>query len=263
MRRSNSGDPAEDPVPSYEESVLSRSSPQDRKWHDPANSSAFRPLHEYLDETRLRRIRSVLSTHFDLAILEQGASGLYKTVFVLIPSNVTSLQTLPGQKNPEVVGFPAGEVVQLIRLEGEEHSLQFWRQPAVVKELEASLKAWLASSGHNLEQTPDTSTEGANDATPFMELERRATTPAAAKKSLWQRTKEKYIYQTAEPEAVFVEQKLGWRDHEEHSRSNKVPRGQVRVTVKWKEIFLRKENEFGLFETCKGPGICATIEVGT
>ena len=57
-------------------------------------------------------------------------------------------------KEPELVGFPANEVVQLIRLEGEENNLSFWRQPAVIKGLETSLKERLALTGHVLEPEP-------------------------------------------------------------------------------------------------------------
>jgi len=219
-----------------------------------------RPLHEHLDQTRWQRIHSVLSTYIDPAIMGQAASGLYHTVFLLIPSDVISLQVRsdnPGfeSKEPELVGFPANEVVQLIRLDGEENNLLFWRQPAVIKGLETSLKERLVLTGHILEPEP---TE--IKVIP-VEPETPVRSSTSTKRGFWQRTREKYLYQN-DTEAVITDQKLGWRTQKEGYQDTSVPKGLVRVKVEWKEVCLRVENELGLYETRKGPGMALSIEVG-
>jgi hypothetical protein len=245
----------EEEVPSYEAAIRSTESTRKQS----AALVANRPLHEHLDQTRWRRIHSVLSTYIDPAITGQAASGLYRTVCLLIPSDVTSLQVRSGfeSKEPELVGFPANEVVQLIRLEGEENNLLFWRQPAVIKGLETSLKERLALTGHVLEPEPELAEAKVIPAEP----ETPVSSPASAKKGFWQKTREKYLYQNA-TEAVIVDQKLGWRSQEEGYQDTSVPKGLVRVKVNWKEVCLRVENELGLYETRKGPGISLSIEVG-
>jgi len=219
-----------------------------------------RPLHEHLDQTRWQRIHSVLSSYIDPAIMVQATSGLYQTVFLLIPSDVISLQVRSDNsglesKEPELVGFPANEVVQLIRLEGEENNLLFWRQPAVIKGLEASLKERLALTGHVLEPEP-TETKVIP-----VEPETPVRSPTSTKRGFWQKTREKYLYQN-DTEAVVTDQKLGWRTQNEGYQDTNVPKGLVRVKVEWKEVCLRVENELGLYETRKGPGISLSIEVG-
>ncbi|KAL1967846.1 hypothetical protein VTN77DRAFT_2535 [Rasamsonia byssochlamydoides] len=255
MSKANFAAPADDAVPSYEESI--RSSPstliQRARWQG--------PLHQQLDETRLRRIHSILSTYVDPLLMEQAASGLYKSVLLLIPSNVPSLQNeakadpYSPPKEPEIVGFPSDEVVKLVRLDGEEYTLEFWRQPAVMDELGSSLRARLALSGHRVEAEPDPSASPESQKSSIS-----ASSPTTSKKSFWGRTKKSF----SQTEAYIVDRKLGWRaDDENYPKDKVLPKGQVRVRVQWREVCLRVENQLGLYETRKGPGICLTVEVGS
>lgn len=270
MSKSSLNPQSEDPVPSYEESIGSSTA---ATW-TPAT------LHQQLDDTRLTRIRNILSTYVDPLLAVQGASGIYKTIFLLVPSNVESLQQqyapsysssyLPPPKEPEVVGFSATDVVKLIRLKGEENTVEFWRQRAVMEELATNLRIRLKMSGHRVEeetvesplQPPTTVQES-----PTPAKERKAggwfkSKPKKAEKSksLWE--------STAPSEATIVDQKLGWRATHEGLPSNNTPhnkpltRGTVRVLVEWKEICLRVENAVGLYDTQKGFGICLSVEVG-
>lgn len=267
-------DPTEDPAPSYEESVSSSQVVIDS--HDLKQIGAVPsspppppplPLQRHLAEVRTQRIGSILTTYIEPLLISHGASGLYKATCVLIPSNVTALQSRNSdsfsvRKEPEVVGFPLGDFVKLVQLEGEEHTLEFWRQPAVVKELEAYLKARLAATGHTLEGTGQD--PSATDAkSPSQEHRKDTKSLDNAKKSFWGRTKAKYLYRPAGHEAGIVDQKLGWRAEDEDGQNGKVPVGQVRVKVQWKEVCLRMETETGLYDTKKGPGLCVTIEVGS
>ncbi|KAF5016734.1 hypothetical protein F66182_11486, partial [Fusarium sp. NRRL 66182] len=152
MSKSSFNPQPEDPVPSYEESTGS------------STATAWTPatLHQQLEDTRLTRVRNILSTYVDPLLAVQGASGIYKTIFLLVPSNVDSLQqqyapdysssysTPP--KEPEVVGFSTTDVVKLIRLKGEENTVEFWRQRAVMEELATNLRMRLKMSGHRVEE---------------------------------------------------------------------------------------------------------------
>lgn len=246
----------DDPVPSYEESI-----------HSTQPRSA---LHQRLDQVRLDRVRSILSEHVDPLIEAQAASGLYKTVFLLIPSNVDSLQPHASEqapystpRKPEVVGFAPTDVVHLVRLKGEEHTLEFWRQPAVIDELAVNLRMHLEQSGHRVEQ--DTVSNPAPPVVPT------PPTPTETKKtSSWFRSKPKkqskssWLECTVPSEATVTDHKLGWRSkNEEASDSKSLPRGSVRVVVEWKEVCVRVENELGLYESRKGPGVCLSVEFGS
>lgn len=246
----------DDPVPSYDESVYSTSINRGKGGVFVTSS----PLHRHLDEERLRRVQSILTAYIDPLLLIQGSSGLYKSIFLLIPSNVYSLQAdtanndpYSAPKEPEIIGFSSSDVVKLIRLAGEEHTIEFWRQPAVLEELRSSLKARLAASGHRVEQ------EASSPATAPVTVEvPKPQSPQIKKSSFWGRSKER-----APPEPYKVEDlKLGWRAEHEDYQTNKPARDEVRVTVQMKEICLRVENQMGLYETCRGQGIVLSVEVG-
>ncbi|EED21846.1 hypothetical protein TSTA_090860 [Talaromyces stipitatus ATCC 10500] len=268
MSKSSFNPQVEDPVPSYEESIGSST----------ATSWAAATLHQQLDDTRLTRVRDILTTYVEPLLAVQGASGIYKTIFLLVPSNVDSLQqnhvsssdyssSYSQPKEPEVVGFPATDVVKLIRLKGEEHTVEFWRQPAIMEELASSLRMRLKTSGHRVEEQSMIEP----NATQVSQSESNRVR-VNEKKSGWFKSKArkpekpKSLWTTTAPsEATIIDQKLGWRaTHEGLSVTNSIDkplsRGTVRVLVEWKEICLRSENAVGLYETQKGPGICLSVE---
>jgi hypothetical protein len=173
-------------------------------------------------------------------------------------------------KEPEVVGFSATDVVKLIRLKGEENTVEFWRQRAVMEELATNLRMRLKMSGHRVEEE---TVESPPPPPPTTVQE--SSVPAKEKKSGgWFRSKPKKAEKskslwvtTAPTEAAIIDQKLGWRATHEgfpsNSSNNKpLSRGTVRVLVEWKEICLRVENAVGLYDTQKGFGICLSVEVG-
>ncbi|KAH8695978.1 hypothetical protein BGW36DRAFT_179583 [Talaromyces proteolyticus] len=254
---------AEDPVPSYEESV--RSTPT-------RSPLPQQTLPQQLDDARLSRVRNILSTYVDPLLAAQGASGIYNAVFLLIPSNVDSLQQQQSSseysystpKEPEVVGFASTDVVKLIRLKGEEHTIEFWRQPAVIEELGKGLRMRLEMSGHRVEKNE--SPEPVPEPAPSKPT---SPPPSEKKASGWFRSKPKkqsksWLNSTIPSEATITDHKLGWREkHEDVDLSKPLRRGLVRVRVEWKEVCLRVENELGLFETRKGPGVCLLVDVGS
>ncbi|EEH37127.1 hypothetical protein PAAG_07545 [Paracoccidioides lutzii Pb01] len=251
----------EDPAPSYEESLSSTVCSKDSSKFVPSSSPSLL-LPTQLADTRTYRINDILTRYVDPLLFSQGTAGLYRTTFVLIPSSVSSLQDAPSNayttpEEPQVVGFPSTEVVKLIRLRGEENAMEFWRQPAVVAELDSGFKARLVGSGHRLHQ-PSVSDYGGPrgaDAAPTPPT----VTPATTKRSFWGWKKD-------EPkDVVIVDRKLGWRSPGEQaeSGSEKIPPGLVNVSIVWKDVCLRIANEMGLYESKKGPALCITVEVGS
>ena len=252
-----------DPVPSYEESMRTGSSTRapigDTKDVSGPNPRATAlPLQNELANARTRRIDDILSEYVDPLLAAQGAAGLYRTTFILVPSTVSNLRATSdddafstSSQDPEVVGFPQNDVVKLIRLKGVEHTMEFWRQPAVVTELESSMKARLAASGHRLYGSIDSLNTTASPTT------RSDSSTKQPKKSVWQRLKPH--------NDDIVERNLGWRapDLETEPSSSKIPTGMVQVSVAWKDILLRVTSPLGLFESKHGPALCLTVEVGT
>ncbi|OGM50692.1 hypothetical protein ABOM_000681 [Aspergillus bombycis] len=244
----------EDDIPSYEESIRA-STAQGPPYSMRPDMAA--PLHRHLDASRVQRVHSLLEQYVDPLLAEQASSGLYKTTFIFIPSNITSLQprektsySMP--KAPEPVGFPTSTVVKLVQLEGEAHTMEFWRQPAVLRELESSLRARLAAGGHHVEGQEEIPTS----AKETQSLKSKEDTKPKQKKSLWGRL-------TGTSEAVIVDRKLGWRAADDgETTGRKLSRDQVRVIVEWKEVCLRVENDLGLYDNCNAPGICLSVEVG-
>lgn len=249
-------------APSYEESVSSPPvlNPQDTKGSLPLPHSPQQPLPSHLTETRTQRINAVLSTYIDPLLTSQGASGLYKTTFVLVPSNDPTLQpqscSYSTPKEPEIVGFPSDETVKIVRLKGEENNLEFWRQPPVVAEFESALKARLAASGHRFEESA-----GGPGPRAAADPSQQETDKKPESKSFWGKSKDK-----EKSYAFIVDRKLGWRAEEplpDDTPKGKVPTGLVRATVRWKPVSARVENEMGLYETKNGTGLCISIEVGS
>ncbi|PGH06684.1 hypothetical protein AJ79_06468 [Helicocarpus griseus UAMH5409] len=259
----------EDPVPSYEESLSSTNHGRDTPKHVPSSSPSL-PLPSHLADTRTQRINSILTRYVDPLLVSQGAAGLYKTTFILVPSSVSNLQdavsnayTTP--EEPQIVGFPSTDVVKLIRLHGEEHSMEFWRQPAVVAELDSSLKARLVAGGHRLYDPSDEAARVVSNVT-GTPAPPSSVGAATTKKSFWGRAKDMYATKGQDTrDVVIVDRKLGWRAPEEQNENTpgKIPTGLVNVSIVWKEVCLRIANEMGLYESRKGPALCMTVEVGS
>ncbi|KAL1953761.1 hypothetical protein VTO42DRAFT_2292 [Malbranchea cinnamomea] len=255
-----------DPVPTYEESTRgspSASAPRsDVSKHPlgPVQRTGL-PLQTELAISRTQRIDAVLSQYVDPLLSSQGAAGLYKTTFILVPSNVSELQDCPSNaftasQDAQVVGFPEEDVVKLVRLKGQEHAMEFWRQPAVIAELESAMKARLVASGHRIYD----STQGANTDTALPSSSSESRSKKESKKSLWGRFKGR-----DSKDDRIEDLGLGWRAPEPQTDlpREKIPTGLVHLSIVWKDVVLRIANEMGLFESKHGPALCLTVEVGT
>jgi hypothetical protein len=232
------------------------------------------PLHIQLAESRARRMNLIISTYIEPLLATQGASGINKTTFLLVPSNVASLQHPNNTPNEddviegtgsahnnghqdEIVGFPASEYVKLVRLHGEEYTMEFWRQASVLAELETSLKARLANSGHTISERPSITA-------PIEPPPQPAASPTAPKKqSFWSRKKDKDVSTSTivVEEDVTRDMKLGWRASGEGVKGPAM--GETSVLVGLREVCLRVVTQMGLYETRTGQAVGVSVEVGT
>lgn len=217
--------------PSYNESLL--------------HSSSFHPsLLISITETRHRLISALLTNHVHPYLYSSAINGLNKTTLALIPSNISSLhpapfcstdpsiyrnpfdqlrdgETFPGEK---LINFPFAEHVSLIRLRGSENTLEFWRQPTVIRDLENQLKTDLIAGGY---RSVDEGDELSGSKARVVSMDNKGTNAE------WR----------------FVEKAA-------------VKEGEFRVNVSIGDVALRIENEMGLFETRGGEAIVMKVEMG-
>ncbi|MCJ1303040.1 hypothetical protein MMC08_005846 [Hypocenomyce scalaris] len=235
--------PDDEGIPTYEESVLAGATAAAASDHPKSIPQPGAHLPNQLTETRSQRIHSIITAYLLPLLTSQALSGLYKTTFILVPSNISSLPSTASEET--VVGFPSDDHLQLVRLHGSEHSLEFWRQPAVIRELEVELKARLTASGHRVEEEQRLSPTAA--APP--------TSPKASKRSFFSRRGSEKTAAVSGP----VARTSTW--------STPTPAllgsGQVRVKVGLQDVCLRVVSEMGLYETRTGMAVVVGVEIGS
>lgn len=155
--------PFSDDLPSYSESV-----------HSPQQQISPSNLRQNIAATRTALIDSLLTTHITPHLHGSALSGLASTTLILIPSNVSSLQppsqtaskgssgSEDGFPGETIVGFPDVENLTMVRLHGQENSIEFWRQLAVIQELGQQLRTHLQKSGYQVIRDSETSLHGPN-----------------------------------------------------------------------------------------------------
>ncbi|KAI4135560.1 MAG: hypothetical protein LQ347_000561 [Umbilicaria vellea] len=235
----------DDGIPTYEESVLAgaTATPGAGDAKSALPSAQTPSLPGQLTQTRSQRIHSIITAYILPLLTSQAVSGLYKTTFILVPSNICSLPSATGDET--VVGFPSDDHIQLVRLQGSEHSLEFWRQPAVVRQLEAELKARLTASGHRVE-------EEQQQPSPAV---RPPISPKAPKRSFFSRRESEKTLPVSSP----VASASGWGMPSPVS----LGAGQVRVNVGLQDVCLRVVSEMGLYETRTGMAVVVGLEIGS
>lgn len=138
-------------LPSYSESTSTS-----------LNSTPTLPTH--VARARSVLISTLVTTQIIPCLHSNVLSGVSSTTLLMVPSNVSQLQ--PPQSNiagptgswaseaalsqETVVGFPTAENPTLVRLQGQENSLGFWCQPAVVLELNQQLCSQLQQDGYRV-----------------------------------------------------------------------------------------------------------------
>ena len=255
-------DSHDDPIPSYEESV------QQGAAHFSSAGGKSMPspelphsLVERLSSVRLQRINAIIDAHINPLLEQQADSGLYKSVFILVPSNSTTLQAQDtssdiierseddtrSSRNEEIIGFREGEYVKLVRLQGDEYNSEFWRQPSIILELNDALQTKLRNAGHRIATIPATQTpsETANTQSP--------TSPTTTKKSYfgWKKKDKETVAASGNVPAS------GWRFEKEEALTN----GEVRIKTGLQDVSLRVQSEMGLYETKTGKAVVVSFEM--
>ena len=250
-------------------------------------------LPTHLSTARTSLITTLLRTHISPHLHRQAASGLSKTTLMLIPSTTTSFsstssssKTIPGPTIPVEAGIgsttytPPSQVVNLpdidseqdtialIHLSGPENSLSFWRQEAVIRDLEQALKASLAAGGHRIfePKTIDVrsgDTSGAGTSGQESEQARGGeispSSPRHEKKGgFWGRWGKGAGSSTPPPPPTSPFDSPGTNT----TISTPLPRGFVKVEVSLREVGLRQETDMGLYETRSGKVVVVGVEIG-
>lgn len=238
-------------VPSYEESIAT-SPPLSRDHKDLPRPS----LHTQLTDARTRRIRNLLATYVEPQLYTQFLDGISKRSFVLIPADVLTKQ--PDLTAKDVVGLPDTATVSVFRLHGDENRAAFWQQPGVLQELQSSLRARLAASGHNVEVPAGPagpSGESKVLQSPPLEEPQKRTSPSWLKRQ----------FGTPDPQhdpTATTNYKLGWRPEEESLPRTTLAMEEVRVLVRIRDVSFRVETEMGLLDSVTAKVLWLDLEVG-
>ena len=138
-------------LPSYSECFTDSTSP----------ASSFSCYRQNQSATRNTVISNLIRTHIEPHLHSNAILGLSQSTLILVPSSSTALiapqKTSNDSKEPQseskafpgevIIGFPTSENIAIVRLRGDEHALEFWRQPAVIGDLEQRLSELLRSDG--------------------------------------------------------------------------------------------------------------------
>ena len=192
-------------------------------------------LPQNLTSVRIARIYSLLETHIKPHLLDTTLAGLSTSTLVLIPSDVPSLTPSlvndsrdglgqqPSFSGEKIAGFTDVGNLTLIRLQGKENSLEFWRQLPVIKELEQALQ-------EQLEREHDIS------------VVEESMLPAVPESKGWFKKK-----------ATGVPQ-------QRTATVGTLGNSKVKADVELRDVSLRTENAMGLHETKTGKAIVIKVD---
>jgi len=197
-------------------------------------------LQDILRESVHNRLTNLLLEHLVPLIHTQARSGIYRAAFVLVPSNITTLQPLKQTQSlysPRNTKSPVEDVISLVkqtasevkylrivRLDGPENTLEFLSQPRVIEELKRQL---LETMG------PE-------------KVAKRVSAPLE-KPSFMNRWSRAY----GKGSAPIIDK----TDTSETQQQKKDPRLEVDV----EEISIRRENDMGLWETVAGEAVVVQV----
>lgn len=220
-----------DPPPSYSESIADQTFV--------ANSPP-----PTIQKPRFHLVDSLLAIHIRPHLPRSAFDEFSSRTLVLVPSNVSGLYPIPavaaepnsylnpfdnpansnGFINESIIGFPSSENLMLIRLHGNENTLEFWQQHNVIEDLEIQLKAELGRTGHQVVECYH----------------------------------QERINRTNRKNQAIISDSVDWRAATERALRD----GEVRVNIRIKEVSLRVENVMGLYETRGGKAIVVRVEFG-
>ena len=205
----------------------------------PAQNNLPRNPPTYATSLRAPRIRALINEHVIKHVQESASDYPYSHTFIFVPSNVTTLMNdemlnsnskqEPGTRyqfrQEKVIGFPAAEKITLIRLEGHDNELQYWKSASVTREVSATVDQALHAEGYNV-------------------VHNQREVPLPPRNGL----------PSPPPSARSVEWKAP--DH------LALAAGEARSKTDLREITLRIENDIGLYETRSGLALVVKTEIG-
>ena len=262
---------SDDRIPTYEESILSgagASTGSSSTTHKRLEQAPHPPsLTQQLAHARTERIRAIVSAHINPLFEAQAFSGLFKTTIVLVPSSAQSLQAPADSGNDviegsgdsishntaeAVIGFPDDDYVKLVRLHGEENSTEFWRQLAVINELESTLKASLTASGHTVYEKSQFT-----EPTTSYALNSQIVPEVAKRRGFFSRMGRSESASTSPFPLVPA-----GTDAPAGQEAALSP-GHIRVGVSLEEVVLRVVTNMGLYDTRTGKAVVVRLEIGS
>jgi hypothetical protein len=255
-------------IPTYEESIgQPRSSIQTTSSNEqPLEArNTTTSLTESLTKVRTQRINAIIRDYIDPLLQDQVLAGLHEATIALVPSNSHRIQTSAGAHNDlieglgetishnndeSVLGFPDDAYVKLVRLHGEEYTIEFWRQPAVVRELELALRSMLSASGHNIFGSPPSNVQAEKP------VRESRSMPPIAKMGLFRKKTKKAA---AEQEGSSSASEL--RLHDQSAPSMRP--GQVKIDIELQDVTLRVVTEMGLYDTKTGTALLVKMKIAS
>ena len=162
MSKNSSAEPPRYEPPSYEESVGSHQTSQSASSKfvaDGQKSDAHRDHGPAFQDagttTQSFTVDPLFQDHLYVALEASLSRGQSSTTLILVPQNKSALHPVTASTkggeyeipSGKIVGIPKDRTPLMVRLEMEEHSLEYLRQPAVVQQVVNELCHYLASKG--------------------------------------------------------------------------------------------------------------------
>ncbi|KAI4155506.1 MAG: hypothetical protein LQ340_000959 [Diploschistes diacapsis] len=209
-------------------------------------------LSQHLTEARTVRINNAITSHILPHFQTAVASGLSRATLILFPVADRAEEYLHNPKSnnpaPEVIGFPSTENIYVIRLEGKENTLDFWRQPAVIRELEGMLESRLQVNGYQVWALPgdpalaQTSSRSSRKKIGSFFRRKQPTTSLklAAQSPTLGNLEAPWAAPCIEPPAP----------------------GEIRVEAQLKDISTKHVTDMGLYDSQTNKGVVVKMEIG-
>ena len=223
-----------------------------------ASDSSLSPstLSQHLTEARTIRVNSIITDQILPQFQAAVTSGLSNKTLVLLPSSAEdSFQNLDSKSTssaPEVLGFPSAENVSVFCLQGEEHTLEFWRQPTVTRELESMLKSHLDASGHRV-WVPRPRVPSTTVTDNLVSTDAKKGNQFFRKKQSSPRSN--MLFSPTETTST----ESSWAP----PRMEPLSPGEIKVDVQLKDVPMRIVTDMGLYDTQTGKGVVVRMEIGS
>ncbi|KAF2012387.1 hypothetical protein BU24DRAFT_426270 [Aaosphaeria arxii CBS 175.79] len=225
-------------LPSYEDSI-NAGLPLSRGQH----------ILDNLTLVRAKHIRAIVDNAIIPLIEDQALRGIAQTTIVMLPSDILNSSSVTEKsdfsfateddEHVEVQGLSSEEKPQIIRLAGPLNKTEFWKPPAIIKELERVLmENLMVGSGGPSSSQFQPKPIGSQGKQPKKGLLGRMTKAFQREESSVEQDSTLYV---------------------PHPDPNS---GRVTIEARLEEMCLRTVNEFGLYDTTSKQCIIIRIDAG-